>query len=84
MESFSIPILCYLERSYIGSCVPSFKQTIARSRGQRPVMTKRALYSVAPNTIAKPVTKTPRGQEQRHVNGYTLRCLREQAKWPPT
>ena len=53
-------------------------------RAQRPVMKIRmcALYSVAPNTIAKPVTKTPRGREQRHVNGYTLGCLQEQAKWP--
>ena len=32
--------------------------------------------------MAKPVTKTPRGQDQRHVNGYTLRRLQEQAKWP--
>ena len=26
-------------------------------------------------------TKTPRGREQCHVNGYTLECLQEQAKW---
>ena len=41
-----------------------------------------ALSSVAPNTIAKPVTQTPRGREYRHVNGYTLGCLRGQAKCP--
>ena len=50
----------------------------ARSRGQW----QRTLYSVTPNTMAKPVTKAPRGREQRHVNGYTLERLREQAKWP--
>jgi len=27
-------------------------------------------------------TKTPCGQEQRHMNRYTLGCLQEQAKWP--
>ena len=32
--------------------------------------------------MAKPVTKTPRGPEQRHVNGYMLGRLQEQAKWP--
>ena len=32
--------------------------------------------------MAKHATKTPHGREQRHVNGYTLRCLRGQAKWP--
>ena len=31
--------------------------------------------------MAKPVTKTPRSQEQRH-DGYTFGCLWEQAKWP--
>jgi len=32
--------------------------------------------------MAKPVTKTPRGREQRQVKGYTLGRLREEAKWP--
>ena len=32
--------------------------------------------------MAKPVTKTPRGPEQRRVNEYTLWRLQEQAKWP--
>ena len=41
-----------------------------------------ALYSVAPNTMARPVTKTSCGWEQRHVNGYMLGRLREQTKWP--
>ena len=35
-----------------------------------------------PNTMAKPVTKTARSQEQRHVNGYMLGRLQGQAKWP--
>ena len=55
---------------------------IARSRGQRPEIHARALYSIAPNTMAKPVTKTPCGREQRHVNGYMLGRLQEQEKWP--
>ena len=45
------------------------------------VQATRALYSVAPNTMAKPVTKTPRGREQCHVNGYTLGHLRGHTKW---
>ena len=32
--------------------------------------------------MAKSETKTPRGWEQRHVNGYTFGRLWEQAKWP--
>ena len=40
-----------------------------------------ALYSIAPNTMTKSLTKTPHGQEQCH-NGYTLGRLRGQAKWP--
>ena len=32
--------------------------------------------------MANPRTKTPRGREQCHVNGYTLGLLRGQAEWP--
>ena len=31
--------------------------------------------------MVKPITKAPRGREEHHVNGYTLGCLQEQAKW---
>ena len=61
--------------------ISSFRQTIARSRVMkiRTGAIQRRTKSW-PNTMAKLVQK--RGREQRRVNGYTLRCLREQAKWP--
>ena len=42
----------------------------------------RALSSIAPNKLAKPVTKTPRSREQCHVNQYTFGRLWEQATLP--
>ena len=71
-----------LFRSYIGSYLPSGERLHTVEVNVQWWRCARALYSVAPNTIAKPVTKTPHGREQRHVNGYTLGCLQEQVRWP--
>ena len=71
-----------LFRSYIGSYLPSGEQLHTVGVNVQWWRYARVLYSVPPNTMAKPVTKTPRGREQHHMNGYTLGCLQEQAKWP--
>ena len=70
-----------LFRSYIGSYLPSGKRLHVVEVNVQDEDNAHALYSVAPNTVAKPVTSTPHGREQRHVNAYTLGRLREQAKW---
>ena len=63
-----------LFRSYIRSFLPLGEQLHVVEVNVQWWRYARALYSVAPNTMGKPVTKTPRW--------YTLGCLRERAKWP--
>ena len=70
-----------LFRSYIGSFLPAGERLHVVEVNVRPVL-KIHMCAIQSNTMAKPVTKTPCGWEWRHVNGYTLGHLREQAKWP--
>ena len=89
IESFTMPIVM-LFRSYIGPYLPSGEQLhVVKVKVQWWRCTN-VLYSIVLNTMAKPVTKTPHGQEQCHVNGHTLGRLQGQAKlptgapiWPP-
>ena len=69
-----------LFRSYIGSYLSSGERLHIVEVNIQWWRYARALYRVRPNTMGKQ-TKTPRCREQRHVNGYTLGHLREQAKW---
>ena len=64
--------------------MPSFRRTIARSRGQRPVMKilKGAIYVALHQTQWQSPCKPPRGREQCHVNEFTLGRLRERVTWP--
>ena len=71
-----------LFRSYIGSYLPSGERLQAVEVNVQWWRYARALYSVAPNTMAKPVLITPHGWERCQVNGYMLGRLQEQAKWP--
>ena len=79
-----------LFRSYIGPYLPSGEQLHIVKVKVQWWRCANVLYSVALNTMAKPVTKTPHGQEQCHMNGHMLGRLQGQAKlptgapiWPP-
>ena len=72
-RKFQYPNLM-LFRSYIGPYLPSGERLHVVEINVQSWRCACLLYSVAPNTMAKPVTKTPRGWEQCHMNGY-LPCL---------
>ena len=69
--------------SYIGSYLPSGKWLHVVEANVQWWRYTCALYRVRPNTMAKPVTKRPRGREQRHMNEYMLGCLQEQENGQP-
>ena len=66
-------LIANILRHTVYRTIPSFRRMIARSRSQRPVMTIRTK-----NNGKARNKNTTCGQEQCHVNGYTLGHLREQ------
>ena len=80
-RKFQCPKLV-LFKSYIGPYLPSGERLHVVEINIQWWRYARALYSIAPNTMVKPLTKIPHGQEQHHVNANMLGHLREQAKWP--